>query len=145
MPIMRQAALIFALAAVLCSCASPKPDFRETFALRAKPVAQPMEILIETSPSGGVVDWNGNVLGVAPVTLTIRPDLTSTGRPRWPETGARAHIFRARWPDGARAAELFMPDENPPQRIAIICPAARNPLLEIIAEQNKNLTQKKGP
>ncbi len=85
-------------------------------------MAQPMEILIETSPPGGIVDWNGNVLGAAPVTLKIRPDLTASGRPRWPETGANAHIFRARWRNGDRAAEMFMADEMPPQRIAIISP-----------------------
>ncbi len=127
---------------LLAACASPEP---ETFAPRARPVAPPMEILIETSPPGGIVDWNGNVLGAAPVTLKIRPDLTASGRPIWPNTGANAHIFRARWPNGARAAELFMADELPPQRIAIICPEARNPLLEIIAAQNKKLTQKKTP
>jgi hypothetical protein len=108
------------LALLLAGCASPQP--RETYAPRALPVAQPMEILIETSPPGGIVDWNGNVLGAAPVTLKIRPDLTASGRPRWPETGANAHIFRARWRNGDRAAEMFMADEMPPQRIAIISP-----------------------
>jgi hypothetical protein len=134
--------LLALLALLLAACASQQP---ETYAPRALPVAAPMEILIETSPPGGVVDWNGNVLGAAPVTLKIRPDLTPSGRPRWPDTGANAHIFRARWPNGARAAELFMADELPPQRIAIICAEARNPLLEIIAAQNKKLTQKKTP
>ena len=139
---MRKPASILALAALLCSCASPKP---EPITRRAEPVARPMEILIETHPPGGIVDWNGNVLGAAPVTLTITPQLTYSGRPRWPETGASAHIFRARWPNGAHAGELFLADEIPPQRIAIICPGARNPLLEIIAEQNKKLRQKKTP
>jgi hypothetical protein len=81
-----------------------------------------MEILIETSPPGGIVDWNGNVLGAAPVTLKIRPDLTASGRPRWPDTGALSHIFRARWRNGDRAAEIFLTNEMPPQRIAIISP-----------------------
>jgi len=112
--------LLALLALLLVGCASPEP--RETYAPRALPVAAPMEILIETSPPGGVVDWNGNVLGAAPVTLKIRPDLTASGRPRWPDTGALSHIFRARWPNGDRASELFMPDEMPPQRIAIISP-----------------------
>lgn len=134
--------LLVILALLLAACAGPKP---EPLALRAEPVPKPVEILIETSPPGGIVDWNGNVLGAAPVTLTITPRLTYSGRPKWPETGASAHIFRARWPNGARAAELFLADENPPQHIAIICPEARNPLLEIIAEQNKKLTQKKTP
>ncbi len=116
---MRQTAYFLALAAILAGCASQPP---ETYAPRALPVAAPMEILIETSPPGGVVDWNGNVLGAAPVTLKIRPDLTPSGRPRWPDTGALSHIFRARWPNGARAAEMFMDDELPPQHIAIISP-----------------------
>lgn len=139
---MRKATFALTLG-LLTGCASPEP--RETYAPRALPVAQPVEILIETNPPGGVVDWNGNVLGAAPVTLKIRPDLTASGRPRWPNTGANAHIFRARWPNGARAAEMFMDDELPPQHIAIICPEARNPLLEIIAAENKKLTQKKTP
>ena len=140
---MRKPASILALAAFLCSCAAPKP----AVVWRPEPIPSPtpMEILIETSPAGGIVDWNGNVLGAAPVTLTITPQLTYSGRPRWPETGASAHIFRARWPNGAHAGELFLADEIPPQRIAIICPGARNPLLEIIAEQNKKLRQKKTP
>jgi hypothetical protein len=110
--------LILALL-LLAACASPKP---EPITRRAEPVARPMEILIETYPPGGIVDWNGNVIGAAPVTLTITPQLTNYGRPRWPETGANAHIFRARWRNGDRAAELFMADEMPPQRIAIISP-----------------------
>jgi len=141
MKTMRKTALAL-LAVLLASCASQQP---ETYAPRALPVAAPMEILIETSPPGGVVDWNGNVLGAAPVTLKIRPELNFAGHPRWPDTGANAHIFRARWPNGARAAEMFMDDELPPQHIAIICPEARNPLLEIIAAENKKLTQKKTP
>lgn len=116
---MRKATFALTLG-LLTGCASPEP--RETYAPRALPVAQPVEILIETSPPGGIVDWNGNVLGAAPVTLKIRPELTSLGRPRWPDTGALSHIFRARWRNGDRAAELFMPDEMPPQRIAIISP-----------------------
>lgn len=111
--------LVTLLALLLVACASPKP---EPITRRAEPVAQPVEILIETSPPGGVIDWNGNVLGVSPVTLKIRPELNILGQPRWPYTGASAHIFRARWRNGDRAAEMFMADEMPPQRIAIISP-----------------------
>ena len=114
--------LLALLALLLVGCATPQSDPRETYAPRALPVAQPVEILIETSPPGAIVDWNGNVLGAAPVTLKIRPELDHTGRPQWPDTGANAHIFRARWPNGDRAAELFMAAEMPPQRIAIISP-----------------------
>jgi len=135
--------LLALLVLLLVGCASPEP--RETYAPRALPVAAPMEILIETSPAGGVVDWNGDVLGVAPVTLTITPRLVAGGRPAWPDTGNLLHIFRARWPNGKTAFEHFRKDALPPQRIAIICPEARNPLLEIIAAQNKKLTQKKTP
>ena len=134
--------LVTLLALLLVACASPKP---EPITRRAEPVAQPVEILIETSPAGGVVDWNGDVLGVSPVTLTITPRLVAGGRPAWPNTRNLLHIFRARWPSGKTAFENFRNDALPPQRIAIICPEARNPLLEIIAKQNKTLTQKKGP
>lgn len=140
---MRKPASILALAALLCSCAAPKPAV--VWRPEPLPSPTPMEILIETSPAGGIVDWNGDVLGVAPVTLTITPRLVVGGRPAWPDTGNLLHIFRARWPNGKTAFEHFRKDALPPQHIAIICPAARNPLLEIIAEQNKNLTQKKGP
>ena len=116
---MRKPALILALAAFLTSCASPRID-PEPVTRRAK--LAPQEIKIYTSPAGGIVDWNGNVLGAAPLTLKIRPDLNNYGRPRWPETGAVAHIFRSRWRNGDRAAEMFMADEMPPQRIAIISP-----------------------
>jgi hypothetical protein len=102
-----------------------------------------MEITIHTSPAGGIVDWNGNVLGAAPVTLKIRPDTTFSGRPRWPETGALTHYFRARWPNGARAFELFQPSEMPPQHIAIVCPGAANPLLDSLRADAQKLTQKK--
>lgn len=115
---MRKTALALTLG-LLTACASPKP---EPIALRAEPVAQPMEIVIDTYPPGGIVDWNGNVLGAAPVTLKITPRLTYCGRPCWPDTGALSHIFRARWRNGDHAAELFLPDEIPPQRIAIISP-----------------------
>jgi hypothetical protein len=104
-----------------------------------------MDILIETMPPGGIVDWNGNVLGLTPLTLTIRPDSTALGRPRWPETGALSHIFRARWPDGSHAAELFIPNEIPPQHIAISCPGARNPFLDSLRADARTLTQKKTP
>lgn len=147
---MRNPASILALAALLCSCAAPKTAV--VWRPEPLPSPTPVQILIETSPAGGVVDWNGDVLGVAPVTLTITPQLTNYGRPRWPETGASAHIFRARWPDGSRAAELFIPNEIPPQRIAIISPnyardvGLRNALSFL---ENKygtpNLRQKNGP
>jgi hypothetical protein len=132
--------LLAALALLLAACATPKP---EPITRRAEPVAQPVEILIETSPPGGIVDWNGNVLGAAPVTLTIRPDRMASGRPRWPETGALTHYFRARWPNGARAFELFQPAEMPPQHIAIVCPGAANPLLDSLRADARTLTQKK--
>lgn len=136
-------ASILGLAALLCSCSAPQPE--PIWRPAPLPSPTPTEVLIETDPPGGIVDWNGNVLGASPVTLTITPRLGVGGRPIWPNTGASTHIFRARWPNGAHAAELFMDDELPPQRVAIICPAARNPLLEIIAAQNKKLTQKKTP
>jgi hypothetical protein len=130
------------LALALTGCAT-QPDPRETYAPRAIIAQPPMEILIQTSPAGGIVDWNGNVLGAAPVTLKIRPDTTFAGRPRWPETGALTHYFRARWPNGAQAIEMFQPTEMPPQHIAIVCPGAVNPLLESLRADAQKLTQKK--
>ncbi|MFZ9958975.1 MAG: hypothetical protein ACO3GP_01185 [Candidatus Limnocylindrus sp.] len=130
------------LALALTGCATA-PDPRETYAPRAIIAEPPIEITIHTSPPGGIVDWNGNVLGAAPVTLKIRPDRMATGRPRWPETGALTHYFRARWPNGARAVEMFQPSEMPPQHIAIVCPGAVNPLLDSLRADARTLTQKK--
>lgn len=139
MKTMRKSALAL-LTLLLAACATPQP---EPITRRAEPVAPPMEILIETMPPGGIVDWNGNVLGLTPLTLTIRPDSTPLGRPRWPETGALSHIFRARWPDGSHAAELFISNEIPPQHIAISCPGARNPFLDYRSANAPKLRQKK--
>lgn len=136
-------ASILALAAALCSCASPEPE--PIWRPAPLPSPTPMEILIETSPAGGLVDWNGDVLGVAPVTLTITPRLVAGGRPAWPDTGNLLHIFRSRWPNGKTAFEHFRKDALPPQRVAIICPAARNPLLDSLRADAKTLTQKKTP
>jgi hypothetical protein len=78
-----------------------------------------------------VVDWNGNVLGAAPFSVTFRPDTTLSGRPVWPENGATFQTFRARWPDGSRAAEVFTNRQTPPQVVGIVSPNApyyhRNP------------------
>ena len=57
------------LALFLGACAStqkPEPKIK-----RAQP--KPQEIQIQTSPPGALVDWNGNFLGVAPVTIELTP------------------------------------------------------------------------
>jgi hypothetical protein len=91
---------------------------------RAEPAPEKWTIRIYTSPPNGLVDWNGNVLGVAPVPLTFRPDTTYGGRPVWPENGSHSQILRARWPDGCRNAEIFSNSQTPPQVVAIVSPNA---------------------
>jgi hypothetical protein len=133
--------LLVLLALLLAACAAPKP---EPIIRRAEAVPAPVEILISTSPAGGLVDWNGNVLGTAPVTLKLTPQMFN-GLQVWPYNGAHTQYIRARWPDGSAAVERFDSNQALPQAIGIVSPFGRNPLLEIIAAQNKNLTQKKGP
>ena len=140
-------ASILALAAMLSACATPEP----TVVRRAEVVPEPVEITIHTSPAGGIVDWNGNVLGAAPITITVRPELTYTGRPRWPYNGRLSQKFRARWPDGSMNFELFGSDEPIPQNIAIVVPrSGYMHAMEYISQKygnsNPTLTQKRtGP
>jgi len=115
------------LCGLLAACTSSQPmEVR-----RAEPAPEKWTIQIFTSPPGGVVDWNGDVLGASPVSVTFRPETTSSGRPVWPDNGASFQTFRARWPDGARAAESFNNRETPPQVVGIVSPSApyyhRNP------------------
>jgi hypothetical protein len=143
---MTRPASILALAAMLSACATPEPPVVR----RAEPAPEPVEITIHTSPAGGIVDWNGNVLGAAPITITVRPELTYTGRPRWPYNGRLSQKFRARWPDGSMNFELFGSDEPIPQNIGIVSPRYRhNPLLDALikdAHTPRELTQKRtGP
>jgi hypothetical protein len=131
---------------MLSACATPEPPVVR----RAEPAPEPVEITIHTSPAGGIVDWNGNVLGAAPITITVRPELTYTGRPRWPYNGRLSQKFRARWPDGSMNFELFGSDEPIPQNIGIVSPRYRhNPLLDALikdAHTPRELTQKRtGP
>jgi hypothetical protein len=132
---------------MLSGCATPEPPPQVR---RAEPAPEPVEITIHTSPAGGIVDWNGNVLGAAPVKITVRPELTYTGRPRWPYNGRLSQKFRARWPDGSMNFELFGSDEPIPQNIGIVSPRYRhNPLLDALikdAHTPRELTQKRtGP
>ena len=129
-------------AVLLASCSTPQP---EPITRRAEAVPQPIEIEIITEPAGALVDWNGNVLGVAPVILKITPERLSTGRLTWPHTGAYSHYFRARWRDGSCNFEMFRPDETPPQTIAIFSPSGPNPLMQFIPPPKKTLSQRKGP
>lgn len=127
---------------LLASCSTPQP---EPITRRAEAVPQPIEIEIITEPTGALVDWNGNVLGVAPVILKITPERLSSGRLTWPHTGAYSHYFRARWRDGSCNFEMFSRDETPPQTIAIFSPSAPNPLMRFIPPPKKTLSQRKGP
>ncbi len=66
------------------------------------------------------MDWNGNVLGVAPVTIELTPSFSQyASHYSWPSNGDRTQRFRARWPDGAMNTEFFDSDTPPPQAIAI--------------------------
>lgn len=142
---MRQAAPILALAAMLCSCVSPRIE-PEPVTRRAK--LPPQEIKIYTSPAGGIVDWNGNVLGAAPLTIEIEPQMIF-GRPAWPANGATLQRLRARWPDGSTAMEAFGTTQTPPQIVGIVSPNYRpNPLLDALykdALTKRDLTQRTGP
>jgi len=142
---MRKPASILALAALLTSCASPRID-TEPVTRRAK--LAPQEIKIYTSPAGGIVDWNGNVLGAAPLTIQIEPQMIF-GRPVWPSNGATIQRLRARWPDGSIATETFSTQQTLPQVVGIISPNYRhNPLLDALykdAFTKRDLTQRTGP
>ncbi len=122
----RNISLVLLCGLIAACTSSPQKEVR-----RAEPAPQKWTIQVFTSPPGGVVDWNGNVLGAAPISVTIRPNTTSSGRPVWPENGASFQTFRARWPDGARATEVFRNRETPPQVVGIVSPNAayyhRNP------------------
>ncbi len=142
---MRRTALILALAALLSSCASPRID-PEPVTRRAK--LAPQEIKIYTSPAGGIVDWNGNVLGAAPLTIQIEPQMIF-GRLAWPANGATLQRLRARWPDGSIATETFSTQQTLPQVVGIISPNYRhNPLLDALykdAFTKRELTQRTSP
>lgn len=140
-----QPASILALAVFLTSCASPRIE-PEPVTRRAK--LAPQEIKIYTSPAGGIVDWNGNVLGAAPVTIQIEPQMIF-GRPAWPANGATLQRLRARWPDGSTAMEAFGTQQTPPQIVGIVSPNYRhNPLLDALykdAFTKRELTQRTSP
>ncbi|MBU6183471.1 MAG: hypothetical protein KGR46_11765 [Verrucomicrobia bacterium] len=111
----------------------------------------PQEIKIYTSPAGGIVDWNGNVLGAAPLTIEIEPQMIF-GRPAWPSNGATLQRLRARWPDGSTAMEAFGTTQTPPQVVGIVSPTARTSgylhALEYLRNQKNEkpqLTQRTGP
>ena len=111
---------------------------------RAQP--KPQEIQIQTAPPGALVDWNGNVLGVAPVTIELTPSFSQyASHYSWPSNGARTQRFRARWPDGAINTEFFESDTPPPQAIAIISPSVGNYRDIWTTPAKKELQIKKGP
>jgi hypothetical protein len=145
---MRRPASILTLVAMLAGCATPEPSpqFR-----CAELAPEPVEITIHTSPAGGIVDWNGNVLGSAPVTIEVSARKPSPNAyPRWPYNGSMSQKFRARWPDGSMNWETFGSNEPIPQNIGIVSPTYRhNPLLDALikdAHTPRALTQKRtGP
>lgn len=111
--------LIAVIALGGCTAASPKMEVR-----RAEPAPEKWMIQIITSPPGGVVDWNGNVLGPGPLTISFHPQTSIDGRPIWPENGSRMQIFRARWPDGCMSREVFANRQTLPQTVGIVSPNA---------------------
>lgn len=112
-------AYFLALAAMLVSCTTPEPPVVR----RAEPAPEVVKITIHTSPAGGIIDWNGNVLGAAPVTIEVsaRKPYPNT-YPRWPYNGRTSQKFRARWPDGSMNWEMFGSNEPIPQNIGIVSP-----------------------
>ena len=91
---MKPSAPLF-LTLLLSACAAiqkPEPEIK-----RAQP--KPQEIQIQTAPSGALVDWNGNVLGVAPVTIELTPSFSQyASHYSWPSNGARTQRFRPAGP-----------------------------------------------
>jgi hypothetical protein len=111
--------LIAILALGGCSAASPRMEVR-----KAEPAPEKWTIQIITSPPGGVVDWNGNVLGPGPLKISFHPQTSFGGRPVWPENGSPLQIFRARWPDGCMSQEVFTSRQTLPQVVGIVSPHA---------------------
>ena len=111
--------LIALLALGGCTAPIPKMEVR-----RAEPALEKWTIRIITSPPGGVVDWNGNVIGPGPLKISFHPQTSIDGRPIWPENGSRVQIFRARWPDGCMSQEVFSNRQTLPQVVGIVSPHA---------------------
>ncbi len=135
------ATILSALLLTACAAPQPKPDPEIK---RAQP--KPVEIAIHTAPPGAIVDWNGNVLGTAPIVISLTPNFSPyASHYSWPSNGERTQRFRARWPDGAINTELFDSDTAPPQNIAIISPSIGNYRHLWPAAEKKELQIKKGP
>jgi len=134
------AAHLFAL--LLSACATtqkPEPEIK-----RAQP--KPVEILIQTAPPRALMDWNDNVLGLAPVTIELTPSFSQyASQYSWPSNGASTQRFRARWPDGTMKTEFFESDTPPPQAIAIVSPSVANYRDIWTTPAKKELQIKKGP
>lgn len=134
------ATILFAL--LLASCAAPEKP--EPVIKRAEP--KPVEIVIHTAPAGAIVDWNGNVLGTAPITISLTPYFSAyASHYTWPSNGERTQRFRARWPDGAYNTEFFDSNTPPPQAIAIVSPSVGNYRDIWTTPAKKELQIKKGP
>jgi hypothetical protein len=119
---MKVPAILFA-SILLTACAAPLKPTPVT--KRAQP--KPQEITIQTAPAGAIVDWNGNVIGFAPITIELTPSFSEySSHYTWPWNGTSTQKFRARWPDGAINTELFNSSEPPPQAIAIVSPSIGN-------------------
>ena len=138
-------AYLLACAAV-AGCAGVREPQPEPVVRRAE--MPPHRITIRTSPAGGIVDWNGDVLGRAPVEIEVQPQMVF-GRPAWPNNGNTIQIFRARWPDGSSAVEGFGTLRTMPSQVGIVSPNyGRNPLLDALladAYAKPNIKQRTGP
>lgn len=115
----RAISLLALLALGGCTASIAKTEVR-----RAEPAPKKWTIQIITSPPGGVVDWNGNVLGPGPLTISFHSETSAGGRPVWPENGSPLQIFRARWPDGCMSQEAFTSRQTLPQVVGIVSPHA---------------------
>jgi hypothetical protein len=92
------------------------------------------------------VDWNGNVLGTAPIVISLTPYFSPySSHYSWPSNGARTQRFRASWPDGDFNTEFFDSNTPPPQVIAIVSPSIGNYREIWPAPAKKELQIKKGP
>lgn len=139
---MKSSALLLFPLLFLSACTTtqkPEPEIK-----RAEP--KPQEIQIQTAPPGALVDWNGNVIGMAPVTIELTPSFSQyASHYSWPSNGAHIQRFSARWPDGAMNTESFYSNTPPPQAIAIISPCVGNYRDIWTTPAKKELQIKKGP
>lgn len=92
-----------------CATAPAEPSVRSA-------ELTPQKIKIQTYPAGGLIDLNGNVLGSSPVEIEVMPRNRALW---WPDEVNPFQTFRARWPNGATAGEVFFTDGPMPKQVGL--------------------------